>query len=663
MKKSKIVIGVLSILIGFFVLVESYDVFRLANVFGVNGFHIYVGFLVGLIFIALGVLSIVLLVEQWKKYVQITIPLSLIAISLCFEGPNIFKDLLLFAVWGVVCLIYALVIYAKYRKNNVTEKETISQIANQTTCPYCHAVIDGSSMFCGSCGKKIQKECPHCGSLIMANSVFCGNCGKKVEEVPSSIPVELTQNTCPHCGALVNGDDMFCQNCGKKINEDSLTDSNPSQSRPSSDNGNLNIRWDGAFALVDAKIKMSVNHSKIGEFSFKQGFETAIPITSSNMKVATKVGLVSTTESLELNPNENYTYELAYHRMSGWFGFILYDNEGNEIRRDKLHWGMWILSFLIPIAGLIYAIVGWKKRPAASYTAIYAALIGFIVSFTVSYRIANMRSDFMSIFDNYKNSNNTTLVQDKDSIEALDINETEDTSDADIQLIKDWYKYVLGGSPTENDMKKYLSPDVMQKIWEADYEETYSYWLFRTSAQDYDPIVGDVSKVNDVKADGDGWYTVNYLDMGSKGETKVKVVNGKISELKLDKSWDSISDPKSVKQLEEDVATMDSYEKEEYVDDDISRCWFVYGTKRELESENVIANDKIADNFNKKYFSEVGRDEKKVFNLYSSTAQVLSNHPSDSYELRKDEKGNCNLRIIDPSNFWTYTNYLVIVVE
>ena len=535
MKKSKIVIGVLSILIGFFVLVESYDVFRLANVFGVNGFHIYVGFLVGLIFIALGVLSIVLLVEQWKKYVQITIPLSLIAISLCFGGPNIFKDLLLYAVWGVICLINALIIYAKYRKNNVIE-ETISQRANQTTCPYCHAVVDGSSMFCGSCGKKIKKECPHCGSLIMENSTFCGNCGKKVDEVLSSVPVELTQKTCPHCGALLNEDDMFCQNCGKKINEDSLTDSNPSQSRLSSDNGNLTIRWDGAFALVDAKIKMSVNHSKIGEFSFKQGFETTIPITSTNMTITTNVGLCSATESLELNPNENYTYELSYLRMGGWFGFILYDNDGIELRRDKLHWGMWILSFLIPLAGFVYAIVGWKKRPAASYTAIYAAILGFVVSFTVSYRIANMRSDLRPILDNYKYRNNTTLVQDTNKV--LDINETEGTSDADIQLIRDWYKYVLGGSPTENDMKKYLSPDVMQKIWEVDYEETYSYWRFRTTAQDYDPVVGDVSKVNDIKSDGDGWYIVNYMDMGNKGQTKVKVVNGKISELKLDKSWD-----------------------------------------------------------------------------------------------------------------------------
>ncbi len=220
MKKSRIVIGVLSILIGFLVLVESYDVFRLANVFGVNGFHIYVGFLVGLIFIALGVLSIVLLVEQWKKYVPITIPLSLIAISLCFEGPKIFSDLLLFAVWGVICLIYTLLIYVKYRKNNnVTEEKTISQIANQTTCPYCHAVIDGSSMFCGSCGKKIQKECPCCGSLIVANSAFCGNCGKKVEEVPSDAPVESTQKKCPHCGTPVNDGNAFCENCGMNLAE------------------------------------------------------------------------------------------------------------------------------------------------------------------------------------------------------------------------------------------------------------------------------------------------------------------------------------------------------------------------------------------------------------------------------------------------------------
>lgn len=128
-------------------------------------------------------------------------------------------------------------------------------------------------------------------------------------------------------------------------------------------------------------------------------------------------------------------------------------------------------------------------------------------------------------------------------------------------------------------------------------------------------------------------------------------------------TFDFISGSKNVEKLKKNVATIDSHKQEVKTNDDMSSCWFVYGKKRELESENVIANDKIADNFNKEYFSEIKKDKKEVFNLYSTAAKVLSNHPSDSYELSKNDKGYYYLRIIDPSSFWTYTNYLVIVVE
>lgn len=132
---------------------------------------------------------------------------------------------------------------------------------------------------------------------------------------------------------------------------------------------------------------------------------------------------------------------------------------------------------------------------------------------------------------------------------------------------------------------------------------------------------------------------------------------------KTKKDADQFYFKENVEQLKKNVATIDSNKKEVKTNEDMSSCWFVFGKKRELESENVIANDKIADNFNKEYFSEVEKDKKEVFNLYSSAAKVLSNHPSDSYELSKNDKGYYYLRIIDPSSFWTYTNYLVIVVE
>ena len=106
-------------------------------------------------------------------------------------------------------------------------------------------------------------------------------------------------------------------------------------------------------------------------------------------------------------------------------------------------------------------------------------------------------------------------------------------------MIKEFYKYVLGEKEMDEDiLDAYLTKDMKQSLWTEDYEGCYEFWRFRTSAQDYDPEVGNISKVKEVKSDGNYWYTVSYMDMGYEGLTIVKVVNSKIVELKPDKSWD-----------------------------------------------------------------------------------------------------------------------------
>lgn len=107
-------------------------------------------------------------------------------------------------------------------------------------------------------------------------------------------------------------------------------------------------------------------------------------------------------------------------------------------------------------------------------------------------------------------------------------------------MIKEFYKYVFGEKEMDDDiLDTYLSSVLKKSLWTEDYDGCYEYWRFRTTAQDFNPETGDVSKINEVKSDGDGWYTVKYLDMGNEGQTRVKVANGKIVELKSDKSWES----------------------------------------------------------------------------------------------------------------------------
>lgn len=108
---------------------------------------------------------------------------------------------------------------------------------------------------------------------------------------------------------------------------------------------------------------------------------------------------------------------------------------------------------------------------------------------------------------------------------------------SDTELIADFYEHILSGKPVEDAyLKSVLSKDILDAIWEADYDDTYSYWVFRTGAQDGP---SDESAVNAIEALGEGWYRVSYSDMGLPGTTDVQVKDGKICAYKRGVEEDS----------------------------------------------------------------------------------------------------------------------------
>jgi hypothetical protein len=117
----------------------------------------------------------------------------------------------------------------------------------------------------------------------------------------------------------------------------------------------------------------------------------------------------------------------------------------------------------------------------------------------------------------------------KDSIENLQRSET---------IIKEFYQYVFNKKEmTDKVLDMYLSKEIKKSLWTEDYDGCYEYWRFRTAAQDYDPAVGDVCRIEEITPQGNDWYVVSYLDMGYEGQTNVKIIDGKIVDFKVDKSW------------------------------------------------------------------------------------------------------------------------------
>ena len=99
-------------------------------------------------------------------------------------------------------------------------------------------------------------------------------------------------------------------------------------------------------------------------------------------------------------------------------------------------------------------------------------------------------------------------------------------------------------------------------------------------------------------------------------------------------------------------------------DKQLNTAWYVFGTKRELKQQRILADGKVLQGgFNKNYFTKIDIRVNKEIRLYSTSAKILTSHPSSSYSLTKDTNGQFVLRINDPQNFWSTSKYLVVQVK
>lgn len=99
-------------------------------------------------------------------------------------------------------------------------------------------------------------------------------------------------------------------------------------------------------------------------------------------------------------------------------------------------------------------------------------------------------------------------------------------------------------------------------------------------------------------------------------------------------------------------------------DKQLNTAWFVFGTKKELKSQNILDNGKVLQsNFNKNYFTKIDIRVDKEIKLYSKSASILTTHPSSSYTLTLDANKQYVLRITNPQLFWSTSKYLVVLVK
>lgn len=96
----------------------------------------------------------------------------------------------------------------------------------------------------------------------------------------------------------------------------------------------------------------------------------------------------------------------------------------------------------------------------------------------------------------------------------------------------------------------------------------------------------------------------------------------------------------------------------------IKTVYFCFGTDKELKDQKILVKGQLGTDFNKAYFSKVSDPETfTILPLEAKKAELVSKHPSGTYQFTKDGQGKVSLIINDTNKFWSLTKYLVVKVN
>lgn len=106
----------------------------------------------------------------------------------------------------------------------------------------------------------------------------------------------------------------------------------------------------------------------------------------------------------------------------------------------------------------------------------------------------------------------------------------------------------------------------------------------------------------------------------------------------------------------------------------INTAWFAFGTKKELVDNGIIEKSggflgfgksyRLKSDFDKSYFTKVNITKTFEIPLFAKKVNIITSHPSSSYKLAQNAEGVFEkLEILDVTEFWHTSKYLVITVE
>lgn len=267
---------------------------------------------------------------------------------------------------------------------------------------------------------------------------------------------------------------------------------------------------------------------------------------------------------------------------------------------------------------------------------------------------------------------------DTDTIEELadgilEDYEEENMYSSPLAFLEEFYK---GDLSDVEYIKQHVTANVLNKL-RRDYEydcpsgDCLATWIFTAYPPGTDLKLDKGPSITESNLKG--VYRVlfcYYLPNGNKEDISywrdlfltLKEIDGKylISDYELEDRGGNENEK------DHNISSDDSESQAMSTDENTQRntAWFVFGTNTELKEQGVLEDGQVLrGKFNKDYFTKIDTRIDKEIKLYSKSARILTSHPANSFTLKPDENKLYVLRITDPQQFWSTSEYLVILVE
>lgn len=135
---------------------------------------------------------------------------------------------------------------------------------------------------------------------------------------------------------------------------------------------------------------------------------------------------------------------------------------------------------------------------------------------------------------------------------------------------------------------------------------------------------------------------------------------------KLDTQVDSLSTEVRAANIEKENAQQEALRQEDIA----NACFIAIGSKKELQDHNIVEGGGflksakvLPSDFDRSFFTQADKRTLTTIPLHSNKAKVLTKaQPEGSYTI-EEQNGEKVLKILNPSQFWSTSNYLVIQVD